>query len=101
LYLSHLFHFSLHDALPILFPFTGFCSTIVNIIVKWIAVRYGRATFESKIWPCVVATIPVDPGKPFNVVGMGVLVVWGIANDGIRSEEHTSELQSRENLVCR
>src|SRR5690606_40765650 len=28
-------------------------------------------------------------------------VLTGIANNATRSEEHTSELQSRENLVCR
>src|SRR5215475_14957540 len=27
--------------------------------------------------------------------------VWGAGDAGHRSEEHTSELQSRENLVCR
>src|SRR5690606_39608772 len=31
--------------------------------------------------------------------GLGEVVVLGV--QGVRSEEHTSELQSRENLVCR
>src|SRR5690606_40702044 len=30
-----------------------------------------------------------------------VLIVWAPADQHLRSEEHTSELQSRENLVCR
>src|SRR5690606_40678952 len=31
-----------------------------------------------------------------------IVGVWEDSNkDGVRSEEHTSELQSRENLVCR
>src|SRR5690606_6399684 len=29
------------------------------------------------------------------------VVLWGPPGTGKRSEEHTSELQSRENLVCR
>src|SRR5690606_40589227 len=35
-----------------------------------------------------------------NAVGALVTTVSG-DNEGLRSEEHTSELQSRENLVCR
>src|SRR5690606_39639027 len=30
-----------------------------------------------------------------------IVTVWCICAEGPRSEEHTSELQSRENLVCR
>src|SRR5436309_12695701 len=30
-----------------------------------------------------------------------LLTIWESGGDVIRSEEHTSELQSRENLVCR
>src|SRR5690606_41658136 len=29
------------------------------------------------------------------------IIVWWVSEDIFRSEEHTSELQSRENLVCR
>src|SRR5690606_39908600 len=36
----------------------------------------------------------------FNVKHLAIVAIWTIANDA-RSEEHTSELQSRENLVCR
>src|SRR3712207_8504636 len=41
---------------------------------------------------------PHDPGEP-GVGPVTVLVVHGV-DDG-RSEEHTSELQSRQYLVCR
>src|SRR6266700_6023091 len=38
----------------------------------------------------------VDPIEPPGGIGLGVLEA-----DAQRSEEHTSELQSRENIVCR
>src|SRR5690606_39425333 len=38
-------------------------------------------------------------GLMSSMLGLGGAVAWCIA--GPRSEEHTSELQSRENLVCR
>src|SRR5690606_39561483 len=39
------------------------------------------------------------PGR--QVDGMDVLAVKAAADEAVRSEEHTSELQSRQNLVCR
>src|SRR5207302_6005244 len=39
------------------------------------------------------------PGVPRPVRGQGVLVPHAGGGGGVRSEEHTSELQSRENLV--
>src|SRR5699024_11404071 len=36
----------------------------------------------------------------FAVLGVGLVVAWLILR-GVRSEEHTSELQSRFDLVCR
>src|SRR3712207_8697804 len=36
-----------------------------------------------------------------NVVADGMLDLWRRASPGARSEEHTSELQSRQYLVCR
>src|SRR5690606_25977033 len=38
--------------------------------------------------------------KPVDSAGAGDIVVFSGIED-LRSEEHTSELQSRENLVCR
>src|SRR5690606_40982706 len=43
-------------------------------------------------------------GHYFTIEGKdnaGTVVYSRSSNDGFRSEEHTSELQSRENLVCR
>src|SRR5690606_41791370 len=47
-----------------------------------------------------------DPEIPVNIVDLGLVyecVLSRSAEGGyrVRSEEHTSELQSRENLVCR
>src|SRR5690606_41385164 len=77
---------SLHDALPIL---VGGAGTLALM---------GEPTFLGD--PDMVRTI-----------GMSVvaLVLWALVGVGfgavltnqVRSEEHTSELQSRENLVCR
>src|SRR5690606_39625119 len=36
-----------------------------------------------------------------NTLIGGFLAIYAIQELGLRSEEHTSELQSRENLVCR
>src|SRR3712207_8217824 len=55
---------------------------------------------------------PGDPSSGVTVAGMGRVFVsgttaapfllrWGYVHDKERSEEHTSELQSRQYLVCR
>src|SRR5690606_41849673 len=43
----------------------------------------------------------VGPHRDDIVLSLGPLPAKGYASHGERSEEHTSELQSRENLVCR
>src|SRR5690606_41774384 len=70
---------SLHDALPI---YLG--SQIPNIrIVKGALVEASRIYAELH---------KAGAGLEYMDVGGGL---------GVRSEEHTSELQSRENIVCR
>src|SRR5690606_41402549 len=66
---------SLHDALPI-YPHR---------------VRAGRAPVPHRA---------TRPGRRRGVEGAGHGVAPGLPRR-VRSEEHTSELQSRENLVCR
>src|SRR5207253_11457981 len=79
------FFLSLHDALPI---FTVFASTNSN------AVRpEGVAEDTPFITPAW--TPPGVTNKPMTVV-VGLFVT-----PGGRSEEHTSELQSRGHIVCR
>src|SRR5690606_40739601 len=79
---------SLHDALPI---FEGGhmaerCAGFI-IIALGEAIVVDGATFADLIW------------TPENVTAFISALVGSIAM--WRSEEHTSELQSRENLVCR
>src|SRR5690606_42144987 len=77
---------SLHDALPI----------------SWDEWR-GRESAVGPVSPPPGREALVGPGRP--VRGSGSRCpgeVRGAARSaGARSEEHTSELQSRENLVCR
>src|SRR5690606_40235600 len=92
--------FSLHDALPIfiiLYPLLRQLSAAVmhpddmyDLTVNWIPRQLTRLNFE-------VAWKMLDyPRALVNTVG-----VTGLLSTLERSEEHTSELQSRENLVCR
>src|SRR5438552_7368066 len=68
---------SLHDALPIYRPeFRGHRSTTLDLLAKNRIVRCEHGTFP----------------MPAPLIGNGL---------GRRSEEHTSELQSPDHLVCR
>src|SRR5690606_41477027 len=90
---------SLHDALPIyharvrewfLRHGDGFatCPIVEGALVRWIARLEGRDGFA--IAARELEKLAADPRHAF----------WPDALP-YRSEEHTSELQSRENLVCR
>src|SRR5690606_41007476 len=72
---------SLHDALPI----------------------FDRARRGLRVERVLSAALAPDPGPPAAARGDRHRGAEGGADlrDGPRSEEHTSELQSRENLVCR
>src|SRR5690606_42062908 len=91
---------SLHDALPISFD--------ISFVVTEIHVGCQEAIGESQFQ--LVAQHVVDSHDHtlcagFIALQTGALALAGIAvqylNPNGRSEEHTSELQSRENLVCR
>src|SRR5207302_11452036 len=56
---------------------------------------YFEATTEIPVRSLVVINAVAPDGSPR--LSQGKLT----SDDGLRSEEHTSELQSRENLVCR
>ena len=51
------------------------------------------ANDTNMVWVALAFAVPI----PYNI--FAVVAVWRSA--GRRSEEHTSELQSRRNLVCR
>src|SRR5690606_41610191 len=89
---------SLHDALPIFAP-TDWHGVRRNVFCVDFCVggRYqerqqGVSRYKTKLaalrWP--ERTLVLDSGEVVNTTRYGN-----------RSEEHTSELQSRENLVCR
>src|SRR5690606_41371345 len=75
---------SLHDALPISFSdLKAFTrrrfSAVISILLSPLCTKGGRLDLSSQ----------------------GGLEITSIISLSSRSEEHTSELQSRENLVCR
>src|SRR5690606_40462583 len=83
---------SLHDALPIL-PGTTFSgSTIVTLTVTDASGNSSDTSFNVNVIDTTDPTIDAIADQTVN---------GDAACMGIRSEEHTSELQSRENLVCR
>src|SRR5438445_3274219 len=79
---SEIYTLSLHDALPILVPWEqmGFA-------------RYDARTNEMAL----IADTALPTGEPSGRFDADV----GLTGEAVRSEEHTSELQSRQYLVCR
>src|SRR3712207_7214615 len=73
---TEIYTLSLHDALPICLPLRSAPTALTPVTLL-----PGRAR---------LATKPDPSGSPTATMTMGV-----------RSEEHTSELQSRQYLVCR
>src|SRR5207302_3996136 len=86
---------SLHDALPISFGFnnSGFNYTSSGEVIVPIG---GIGTMAG-------GNVRIDSGRDITSFGPIVGAFGKQAGDVTlnRSEEHTSELQSRENLVCR
>src|SRR5690606_40022490 len=89
---------SLHDALPI------FLSSAAQVCraaseknfffhgnIEHVSILANSKSGSVKISECVV-------NFTFNTFDLGVFLIHHFFD---RSEEHTSELQSRENLVCR
>src|SRR3712207_8946728 len=76
---TEIYTLSLHDALPI-----SFCSVISSNCIL--------PEKEPLTGPSFICTVEI---KEFSPTRSMVLI------PGIRSEEHTSELQSRQYLVCR
>src|SRR5690606_40580327 len=97
--LSEFYTLSLHDALPILVSISGSHITMLAgaaalaVSFLWRRLRWrGRVLAER--WPARRAGAVAALLTAWLYC---LLAGWGVP----RSEEHTSELQSRENLVCR
>src|SRR5690606_39945030 len=87
---TEIYTLSLHDALPI-------CMAEETIVVNS---QLTTTENESKI---LIYPNPTDglTNIYFDNTTDNQLVITSVSGQIIRSEEHTSELQSRENLVCR
>src|SRR5690606_40257470 len=86
---------SLHDALPILLealPSPGEPEGGPPAWARW-AVRTA--------WPVLLGDDEPQSGGTLGRLQAARRVLAALAGFDPRSEEHTSELQSRENLVCR
>src|SRR5690606_39765850 len=91
---TEIYTHSLHDALPIS-NLTPLAKYEVNEAIEAITIAHPTAKPET-ISIAVEAIINLEKSR----TGKELLVKLAKLSDD-RSEEHTSELQSRENLVCR
>src|SRR3712207_7206198 len=86
---TEIYTLSLHDALPICISLYALAK-LLEIILKW--------DFDISIWVAAgIVMIYTFMGGLTSAVYNEVLQFFLI----VRSEEHTSELQSRQYLVCR
>src|SRR5690606_41771733 len=91
---TRIYSLSLHDALPIYgWPMTKSCEYLAAILL--IAMLLSGCGAPPQGMPPYLAL--VTPRIP-DTIGQCTGIIVGPRE---RSEEHTSELQSRENLVCR
>src|SRR5690606_39866732 len=84
---------SLHDALPIYHSGACIYSSFAPILVKW---TWLKSAICSSLFSLLIVLDPLPFARP-----SGLSLQLSSSLVPIRSEEHTSELQSRENLVCR
>src|SRR5690606_41849818 len=94
------FPLSLHDALPISRPGSTApteCSAPTVVCSRWRGTVVGWPSPWSSSTPPEIPPQEIDLGR----ATLHHVQRWRGVADLPRSEEHTSELQSRENLVCR
>src|SRR5699024_12454993 len=90
---SHIYTLSLHDALPI-------CPVLPDAVTITISPAFASsADISSKYSSSSKASSSIEP--VYQPMFSGVLWPAFYNTSHIRSEEHTSELQSRFDLVCR
>src|SRR5207253_10346900 len=91
---------SLHDALPI---FPGTISTMTDplgVSRRWSS-RGAIFRPTSRAAPIVISVSPSQSGRHMTATQEGATQKKSSPSIVGRSEEHTSELQSRGHLVCR
>src|SRR5687768_18098312 len=74
-----------------LFPYTTLFRSVLFGVFAWMPVTRGPRAFFG---------VRVEPGY-FEGAAKRVLLRYRLVLAAVRSEEHTSELQSRLHLVCR
>src|SRR5699024_11599468 len=95
-----LFTLSLHDALPI-FVFNAIKGNTKNSQSLFAGVTNWNVQYEASIQSADNHTyFPVTNAQAANIP-LGTCVSVGYGGNNSRSEEHTSELQSRFDIVCR
>src|SRR5690606_41930856 len=99
-------------------PVQPLCGTVTVLLVQLLRFLLRRQPPRSTLFPYTTLFRSPDPatgegpaGEPCDAAGLDADVVRGVGHQvrtpgrradlPQRSEEHTSELQSRENLVCR
>src|SRR5437016_860892 len=92
---------SLHDALPIYLAAVERVAARVLILARGRVVREGATAvlLRDRVLEIVLDAPPRVPPPGFRVTAFGLETDLG--DRTVRSEEHTSELQSLTNLVCR
>src|SRR5690606_39967149 len=96
---TEIYTLSLHDALPILVGFSALDGTTDWYFDGWqleakpFATSFVAGTRAAGVLQYSASGI-INPDA-------GTIAFWYRPEFDLRSEEHTSELQSRENLVCR
>src|SRR5690606_39864043 len=92
---------SLHDALPIYWHASQPGSSIAQNFGDDASFATSTAACAARAASCEAAGCEAPYEKPaFVAPSADTALSWPILSV-VRSEEHTSELQSRENLVCR
>src|SRR5690554_3811294 len=85
-------------------------AVLANIIIYWVANAFRKkAQPHKRVWQNAFLRALDAPLRALVwVIGLSVLTAWFAQKEewlglqeSIRSEEHTSELQSRPHLVCR
>src|SRR5207302_11394123 len=92
---------SLHDALPISFGADSVLSD--SMMATVIAARLAKTRVVTVLNQLRLESSRRTPQVAASMISAGTVSIgaalWNLSD--ARSEEHTSELQSRENLVCR